>query len=258
MKITVLVENTTCSESFLCEHGLSLYIETGDAKILFDAGQSHAFMENAVKLGIDLAQVDFAVLSHGHYDHSGGFSRFLEINKTAPVYVSPHAFGPHYNASHKYIGMDPALAESGRWIFAQDGLQCVPGVTLRTGGAPRHPAETWGLCRLENGRFLPEDFRHEQYLLITEGDRRICVSGCSHRGILNIMDWFRPDVLIGGFHFVKLEPQSPVLTAAGKALAEYPATYYTGHCTGEAQFNRLKDILGQRLLPLSTGMTITI
>ena len=49
-----------------------------------------------------------------------------------------------------------------------------------------------------------------------------------------------------------------MLTAAGKALAEYPATYYTGHCTGEAQFNRLKDILGQRLLPLSTGMTITI
>ena len=71
MKLVTLMENTTCREDLCCEHGLSLYLETGDHKILFDAGQSGAFAENAEKLGVNLQNVDFAVLSHGHYDHGG-------------------------------------------------------------------------------------------------------------------------------------------------------------------------------------------
>ena len=95
MKITVLTENTACRESLACEHGLSLYIETGCHKILFDAGQSGAFADNAEALGIDLSAVDFAVLSHGHYDHGNGLVRFLEINGTAPIYLRRDTFGFH-------------------------------------------------------------------------------------------------------------------------------------------------------------------
>lgn len=258
MRVTVLAENTAASENLICEHGLSLYIETGDKKILFDMGQTDAFARNARILGIDLAQVDFAVLSHGHYDHSGGLGHFLEINPTAPVYLSPHAFGPHYNAAKKYIGMDPALAGSGRLVFVDTETEIAPGITLHPGFSPRFPMETWGLCRLEGGQFLPEDFRHEQYLMITGKDRSICVTGCSHRGILNIMDRFRPQVLIGGFHFVKLDPDAPALSAAARELAKYPAVYYTGHCTGTEQFARMQAILADRLHPISTGITFTI
>lgn len=258
MRVTVLVENSSIREDLLCEHGLSLYLETGDKKILFDTGASGAFACNADKLGIDLKQVDFAILSHGHYDHSGGLARFLEINADAPVYLSPHAFGPHYNAAKKFIGMDPALAESPRLIVTGAETGIAPGIVLHPGFSPRYPVETWGLCRKDAGQFLPEDFRHEQYLLVEEGEKRICVSGCSHKGILNIMDWFRPDVLIGGFHFVKLDPDSPALTQAAKELAGYSTTYYTGHCTGGEQFTRLKAIVGDALAPLSTGMTFTI
>jgi 7,8-dihydropterin-6-yl-methyl-4-(beta-D-ribofuranosyl)aminobenzene 5'-phosphate synthase len=102
------MENTSCREDLACEHGLRLYIETENHKILFDAGQSAAFAENAEKLGVDLRKVDLAVLSHGHYDHGGGLERFLEINQKAPVYVSSYAFEPHYSANG-YIGLDLQL-----------------------------------------------------------------------------------------------------------------------------------------------------
>ena len=103
MKIVTLIENTACCEAFSCEHGLSLYIETEHHKILFDAGQTGAFADNAQKLGIDLAAVDIAVLSHGHYDHSGGMERFLEINQKAKIYVNQNAVKPHYNGAGGYL-----------------------------------------------------------------------------------------------------------------------------------------------------------
>jgi 7,8-dihydropterin-6-yl-methyl-4-(beta-D-ribofuranosyl)aminobenzene 5'-phosphate synthase len=83
MKISVLCENTTKKENILSEHGLSLFIETEKHKILFDMGQSDAFLKNAKTLGIDLSTVDIAILSHGHYDHGGGLRAFLEYNEKA-------------------------------------------------------------------------------------------------------------------------------------------------------------------------------
>ena len=117
MKIITLLENTACSAQLVCEHGLSLYIETGNRKILFDAGQSDAFANNAERLGVYLKAVDLVILSHGHYDHGGGLGRCLEINDYAPVYLSKHAFEPHYNGREKYIGLDPALQKNNRLIF---------------------------------------------------------------------------------------------------------------------------------------------
>ena len=258
MRITVLLENTKIREDLACEHGLSLYIETGDKRILFDAGQTGAFADNAEKLGIDLKSVDFAVLSHGHYDHSGGLIRFLSLNPTTPIYLSRHAFGPHYNASGKFIGVDPALAESPRLVFVDDYRELAPGLALHSTLVPRFPTDTCGLTHLEEDILLPEDFRHEQYLLIEEAGNRICISGCSHRGILNIASQFQPDVLIGGFHFMKLDPDSPALTHAAETLMEYPTVYYTGHCTGESQYTRLKAYMGRQLHRLSTGITFEI
>ena len=261
MKIWTLIENTASREDLAAEHGLSLYIETGSRKILFDAGQSGAFADNARKLGIDLSRVDTAILSHGHYDHGGGLARFLQINAAAPVYVSPHAFEAHYNASGKYIGLDPALAESGRLLTAGDEVDLGDGITLLSclGWERPYPTDTGGLTVAREGRQVPEDFRHEQYLLIREGEKRILFSGCSHRGIRNIAGWFRPDVLVGGFHFKHLDPAgdgSAVLTQAARDLLEHPTVYYTGHCTGQEQFAFLAGMMGQRLHSLSTGAMI--
>ena len=247
MKLITLIENTSCSEILTCEHGLSLYIETGDHKILFDMGQSGAFAENAEKLGIDLARVDFAVLSHGHYDHGGGMARFLERNTHAPIYVNRHAFEPHFNAAGKDIGLDPNLPKD-RIRFTDGPQDLASGITLET--VPFPPADTAGMTAADG---QPEDFRHEQYLLIRENGRRILISGCSHKGIVQLAEHFRPDILVGGFHFMKVTDETVLRDAAEKLLA-LGCVCYTGHCTGQSQYEYLKSLMGESLHAISTGM----
>lgn len=250
MKLWVLMENTA-GEGFAAEHGLSLYIEAAGRRILFDAGQSEAFAYNAEKLGIDLSRVDLAILSHGHYDHGGGLRRFLELNKTAPIYLSRHAFEPHHNALGRYIGLDPALMDCPRLVFVDDELTPSPG--LRLAGCNQldrpFPTDPFGLTA--NGH--PDVFLHELYLLIEENGNQFLISGCSHKGILNITQWFCPDVLIGGFHFKQLSPHSSQLAQAAAQLRSHPTIYYTGHCTGEPQFDTLKSVLGRQLHAIHAG-----
>ena len=258
MKLTILMENTGLAPDFTAEHGLSLFVEAAGHSFLFDAGQSGAFADNARKLGTPLNRAEFAVLSHGHYDHGGGLFRFLEENDHAPIYLSRHAFGAHYNGKGKYIGLDPALADCGRLIYTGDETAIAPGLTLCSCNDRPERADPWGLTRMGETGLIPDDFRHEQYLLIEEHGKRILLSGCSHKGILEIMDWFRPDVLVGGFHFKSIPPESDTLRRLGEGLARFDCTCYTGHCTGAEQFAVLKPILGQRLQAITTGMVVQI
>ncbi len=260
MKIVTLVENTTASEELSAEHGLSLYIETGKHKILFDTGASNAFADNAEKLGIDLGAADMAVLSHSHCDHSGGLKKFLEINCSAPVYLRPEVFQGCYNASGEYIGPDRKLQGNPRLRFTSDCQNLGEGITLFSGNDLEKvvPIDSAGLVVKRNGVPMPDDFLHEQYLLIREEDKQVLISGCSHKGILNIARWFSPDVLVGGFHYMKVEEHDPMLKNAANTLLQYPTVYYTGHCTGLAQFGVMKEIMKDRLHSLSTGVTIEI
>lgn len=255
MKFITLIENTAAKEKLAVEHGLSLYIEACGKKILFDAGQSIAFASNAEALGVDLSAVELAVLSHGHYDHSGGLKAFLEINDHAPLYLSRHAFEGHYNASGDDIGVDKAIQSSGRLVSCGEICEIAPGLTLCSCNDRERsvPLDHAGLQMDGEDGLCPDDFRHEQYLLIEEEGKQILISGCSHKGILNIARWFQPDVLIGGFHFMKMDPEDPGLKEAARALLELPTVYYTGHCTGEAQFARLKEWMGDRLHYISAG-----
>ncbi len=263
MKIAVLMENTQSAPVFACEHGLSLYLETGAGNILFDTGASPAFAQNAQLLGVDLAGVDFAVLSHGHYDHGGGLGRFLAENAVAPVYLSARAFGQYYNASGAYIGLDPSLRGHPRLIPAGDALEIGPGLSLLScNGLPKpFPLDSAGLTQLVEGVHRPDAFLHEQYLVLQLGGRRVVVSGCSHKGVLNILSWLRPDVFIGGFHFMKqpLGPQgNPLMDRAAQVMLSLPTQYYTGHCTGSAQYAYLKAQMGDRLQPLPAGQVFSL
>lgn len=255
MKLVALMENTSCRDDLCVEHGLSLYMETERHTILFDAGQSAAFADNAEKLGVDLRKVDFAVLSHGHYDHSGGLGKFLEIHETAPVYVSSHAFEGHYAIDGRYIGVDPSLQGSSRIRYVAEETSLAPGITLHR--MEEAPMDTAGLLVEENGIRKPDDFRHEQYLLLEEKGKRILISGCSHKGILNIVDAFQPNILIGGFHFMKITEEKKLMEAA-KKLLEYDTVYYTGHCTGQKQYDCLKNIMGDKLHYIAAGTVLEI
>ena len=258
MRITSLLENTTSRTDMKTEHGLSLYIETETKKILFDMGQTAFFAENAEALGIDLSAVDIAILSHGHYDHGGGLCKFLEINRHASVYIHRDAFQPHYNGTEKYIGLDTALARNPRIVFTSEDLDLGKGLSLFSCNERerRYVLESAGLTEKVGDVFIPDDFRHEQYLLICEKGKRVLISGCSHKGILDITEWFAPDILVGGFHFSK-KPLDGALTEAARRLAVYPTEYYTCHCTGEAQFSYMKDYM-EKLRYLSCGESIEI
>ncbi len=259
MKLWTLMENTSSRDDLQAEHGLSYYLETNGHKLLFDAGQSGAFADNARAMGIDLSQVDLCILSHGHYDHGGGLRRFLSLNNQAPIYLSRLAFSDCHNASGRYIGLEEGLKDSERLIFTGDETVLDRGLTLYScnGMEKTVPTEAFGLT--VGGK--PDDFLHEQYLLIEEAGKRILISGCSHKGIVNLVSWFRPDVLIGGFHFMKLNPEgedAAKLDAAAKKLLEFPTMYYTGHCTGLAQYDYLRQRMGDRLEYLSAGQSIEI
>jgi len=96
MIIKTLVENTALSKNFGSEHGLSLYIEANSRKILFDVGASELFLENAKKLNVDICEVDYLIISHGHYDHGGGLRAFLRENTKAEIFLHRLAFEKYY------------------------------------------------------------------------------------------------------------------------------------------------------------------
>ena len=258
MIITSLLENTTSRSDIAAEHGLSLYIETKAHRILFDMGQTDLFARNAEALGVDLTQVDLAVLSHGHYDHGGGLATFLEINHTVPVYLTESAFLPHYNGTQKYIGLDTSLQGHPRFRVVSGDLSLGDGLTLLSpnGRERKHSLGSFGLTERVGDTFIPDDFRHEQYLLVEEKGRQVLFSGCSHAGILDIVEWFSPDVLVGGFHVSKMA-LGEELTALGETLAAHGTEYYTCHCTGVEQYAFLRGRM-PRLRYLAGGENVIL
>lgn len=272
MKVTSITENTT-SKGLHVEHGLSLYIEKDDGqKILFDMGLSGMFVRNAESLGLSIADVDVAVISHGHYDHGGGLKTFLQQNDQADIYIHKDAFQPHYSlraTGLHFIGIDKDWAENNRLIFCDKLTEIDSTMTLFADvrGDSCYPFGN----RLLFGptESLNDDFRHEQNLLVAEGDHLILFAGCAHRGIVNIMRKAEdvagraPTHVFAGMHLVKsgLKPadEECFITSLASKLQEYKNTmFYTMHCTGEEQYNKLKAIMGTQIQYQSCGDSITV
>ena len=134
MLIKTLVENTSISKDFGSEHGLSLYVETKKHKILFDVGASDLFLQNAKKLNVNIADVDFLVISHGHYDHGGGLKTFLKENTKAEVFLHRLAFEKHYairpNDELEFVGLDEDLKQNKQIILTSDRFFINSGIQV--------------------------------------------------------------------------------------------------------------------------------
>ena len=273
MKITALVENTTNNPSLGTQHGLSLYIEANGRKILCDMGADGLFLENAEKLGIDIAGVDLAIVSHGHDDHGGGLGVFLEKNQTAPVYLNRRAFGNYYTKRMKmpvYIGLHQGLERSRRMVFVDavtdlgDGLALFSGVTGKEYASPANAR----LFMRRGQKMEPDDFLHEQNLLIQEDGKAVLVGGCAHCGIVNILERAKellgraPDVVVSGFHLnemgLPMKEEVRFVGSIAKRLRQEPTHYYTCHCTGRHAFDLMKEDLGQQLQYIATGDTVEV
>ena len=279
MRVTVLMENCTPSSRLAARHGLSLWLELADGRrVLFDMGSDEAFLANARTLGVDVTTADLAVLSHGHYDHGGGLPAFLAACSAAgrdvPVYVREHAFEPHVSgtpARHHAIGLDPALAADPRVHVVGEKHDLGGGLTLFSTPRRVHPAARSNarlLMRSADGTLVPDAFVHEQSLLVEEGDRRTLVSGCSHGGILNLMDAAEELVgapltaVVAGFHL--MDPSGGTVEDAqltrtlARELAARPTSYHTFHCTGTDAFALLRDELGDRVRYLHVGSRVQV
>ena len=274
MRIITLMEDTAVSEQYACGHGLCFYIETKNHKILFDMGPDARFLDNAVKLGVDISKVDTAILSHGHDDHGGGLKAFLQANATACVHMQKKAFGEFYSkredGEYHYIGLPMELKEHPRIVvhtgdyMLDAGMQIFGGVTGRDCYSPANDR----LFMSINGRYIQDLFMHEQNLLIKEGNKMVLMAGCAHNGMVNILNkarTFAPGgihAVIGGMHLVKAYPEREQRKMLAKKMAdrlrEQSCSFYTCHCTGTEAYGDFHEELGSQIHYLAAGSVLEI
>jgi 7,8-dihydropterin-6-yl-methyl-4-(beta-D-ribofuranosyl)aminobenzene 5'-phosphate synthase len=280
MRVTVLIENTLPENSDLtAEYGLSFYIQSGGHNLLFDTGLSGACFENARRLGLPIAAVEAAALSHAHFDHGGGLLKFVQANSNAPVYLRSAARGNFYSGwlwSRRSVGLAPELFSqyAGRLRWLDENVEILPGAHL-VGQIPHTfplPRGDRFLFQASGGKIVPDRFEHEQVLVIREPDGMVLFTGCSHSGVLNMIAAARAafpgeriKALVGGFHLTGIPfynvfaETAANVTALAYALEKMDIPrIYTMHCTSVHGFQRMRAVLGSRLVYLATGQTVKL
>ena len=268
MKAVILADNIE-NGGLKGEWGLSVYIEYGDKKLLLDTGSSELFAENAVKLGIDLGDVEYAVLSHAHFDHADGMERFFSENDKAKLYLQKSCAEDCYFKLlfiRKYIGIKKGSLSS---VAAR--LCYTSGITKLCEGVYLVPHSTEGLSKIGKSNNMyrktpagwqPDDFSHEQSLVLETEKGLVVFNSCSHGGAVNIINEVssafpgkKVHALIGGLHLYK-KGEAEVRELAEKIKETGIEYVCTGHCTGDKQYNILKDILGDAAHQFRVGLTM--
>jgi len=259
MFIKCLVENT--NGGLKSAHGVCFYVETANHKLLFDLGPSALFYKNAMAAGIDISAVDTVIISHGHSDHGGGLETFLKHNSKATVYIQKDAFEKHYTKAlflNIPISLNQKFATHKQIKLIEGDYKIDDELLLFVSHGDVLPSPM-NLSLLDKNK-KPDDFHHEQSLLITE-NKKVLFTGCSHKGLFNILNSLgqKVDVQIGGFHLYnpvagKTAPDE-FLSAFKAELAKRDQTFYTCHCTGEKAYNYLKN---DRVKYFCCGMDLTI
>ena len=277
MRIINLIENTEGPSGCAYAHGLSFYVETKKHRMLLDLGPSGETLQNAQILGINLKKVDTVILSHGHYDHSGGILPFAGINDQALIYMQETAVGDYFSdrgksapERYEYIGIDKDIAKLHQVRFLQGDHWIDDELELFTIKNRSHklPSSDKRILVRKGDLLQCDDFVHEQFLVIRQGKTRILMSGCAHSGILSIMDAFcdkygkEPDLVISGFHLMKKNDYTgdeirEIEEIAGE-LKKYSTRFITCHCTGLPAFDRMKAIMGDQLAYVHSGEEIDL
>lgn len=259
MRIRILSDNRTLTpRRFRTEHGLAVLLQTAGKQILLDTGASDAFLLNAEQMGIDLSAVDYVFLSHGHADHTGGLSAFLQVNKKAKVLVSASAVSGSFFSSkgvlHSITVRWPKEEMEGRTKYIGQTEELPDGGGVIASIPQDHPLPKGdrNLLVKKDGCYYPDTFNHEMALYVGG----FLFTGCAHNGLENILDacpW-PVSVVLGGFHLLDsqggntYESEEELKSLAGRLMEKYPETsFYTSHCTGDAVFHALKSLMGEHL-----------
>lgn len=255
LKITTLVENSPGEHKGLTsEHGLSFFVEKGDFRLLFDTGQSNAFLHNADRLRIDLRRLDAVVLSHGHYDHSGGFRSLAETSTGFTLYTGKGFFDEKYGVnkcSSEFLGTDfderfLAFKAIRHDVVMNPVTEICDGVFILSGFQRTHADEVINprFMVLRNGAFHPDLFEDEIALAIDTPMGLVVLLGCSHPGMKNMLDTARTLLnrpiyaVLGGTHLV--EAHGDGLESAMAYLShESIKVIGVSHCTGKEAMGRI-------------------
>lgn len=273
LEITVLSENTVGAPLGLAgEWGLAMLVETAGKKFLFDTGERGALLENAAALGVGLASVDALVMSHGHYDHSGGMQAFLRLRGRLPVYAHPDFFTFHYDNRGKprYIGVPfckEALTSLGAdFILTHEPRELTPGVWI-SGEIPRKTDFEKGdsslICLDNTGNQVPDALYDDMSLYCVVPGGLVIILGCAHAGLVNIIEHAREVTgvskvygIIGGTHLgpAPVSQQEATINYLQSLELQFIAP---NHCTGQPVMARLAGIFGSRFHFAPAGAKFT-
>ena len=251
---TLLENNLSRNRSLTAEHGLSFLVEAGDKKILFDCSAGKAARKNAEKMHVSLKDVDYVVLSHSHYDHAGGYPDMVFHGVCAPLVTGPRFFEEKYardGDKYTYLGcgfgpefpekrgISHLVCEDKCRLF--DGCYAVGGFE-RTYAFEKPPAR---FVRRTADGMAADDFPDEICLVIEDDRGLIVIAGCSHPGILNMIETVRSRfgrpvyAIFGGPHLVeadeaRLKATMDKLRDMGIGMVGF------NHCTGDAAQERMR------------------
>lgn len=276
LEIVLLIEDTVHKRGFMAEHGLSFWIRYGGDDYLFDTGQGLVLLHNATKMRIDLSKLAGVFLSHGHYDHTGGLKDLLNIVSDLKIYAHPGIFNP------KYYQGDNELRETGIDIKRQavpgfipvegvkeiaDGIWVINQIPRATGFEEINSnfkvykvssGEELSKFGLEDGLSV-DDFTDDQSLFIETEKGLVVLVGCSHAGIVNILEYIRKvtedkDIyaIIGGMHLIDAKEERINRTVDYLADLDFQLLVPL-HCTGIGAVNQMINRLGERVRIAYTG-----
>jgi 7,8-dihydropterin-6-yl-methyl-4-(beta-D-ribofuranosyl)aminobenzene 5'-phosphate synthase len=248
IRITVLVENSVHRQGLVAEHGLSFHVQSREHSLLFDTGQTDLAVINSETLRLPLDRVEAIVLSHGHYDHTGGVPAMLEVVPEARIYLHPAAFEKKFsqnaNGRSREIGMSDCVVQAirhrtGGFIETTVRTEIMEGV-FATGKIPRSNVfeDTGGTFFLDAAGTRPDPLVDDQALVINLGRSVVLLLGCAHSGVVNTLDHVRHltggkpvRAVIGGLHLGSASEARIQQTIAHLREAQLEILA-PAHCTG--------------------------
>lgn len=273
MKISILQENTTSNEKITPKHGLSFYIEINGKKLLVDTGSSDLFVKNASLMNLDLNKIDYCILSHGHIDHAGGIQHFIDLNNNAEIFYGPGAFNGHFVKIFPglYLNVGVKTPDKKNHLFHEitDSYLITDSIKIINIGnkIAHNPSDNKNLFVKLNNIKSKDEFRDELVALISENNKKLIISSCSHSGLDHILKCLNDNNELGvknyvfaGMHLFdpitkKTKSINEIERIAENLLSFENTFYFTGHCTGDRAYPILKSIMKDRIERFRTSDT---